>query len=290
MRLPNLNALRMFDAAARHLNFGRAAEELHLTQGAVAQQVRRLEADLGHKLFHRHARGLTLTDTGRSYHAPVRQALALIRDATDKLAPTVQRVTLSVPPSFAAKWLVPRLPEFEAAHPDLDLRVVAEESLTDFKRDGIDIAIRQGTRPREAGLQSALLAPVELVAVAAADAALTLGDSPELADLAQMTLIQDGHRHWDRLLRQAGLATTGRLLQFNQSALAMDAALNGQGIALVPRIFLGTQPLKILWQAPPQDDLGFHALWAGTGGRTKAVVDWLLAQPGIRSTRRADPA
>ncbi|MCF6429703.1 LysR substrate-binding domain-containing protein [Leisingera sp. MMG025] len=268
----------MFDAAARYLNFGRAAEELHLTQGAVAQQVRRLEADLGHKLFHRHARGLTLTDTGRSYHAPVQQALALIRDATDKLAPAVQRVTLSVPPSFASKWLVPRLPEFEAAHPDIDLRVVAEESLTDFKRDGIDIAIRQGGKPQESGLNYALLSLVDLVAVAKEDASLTKEKQPELAGLATQTLIQDGHRHWDLLLRQEGLAATGRILLFNQTALAMDAAMNGQGIALVPRIFLGTQPLRILWQAPRQGDQGFYVLWPSQKGRAKAVVDWLLRQ------------
>ncbi|WP_035920252.1 LysR substrate-binding domain-containing protein [Leisingera aquimarina] len=278
MRLPNLNALRMFDAAARHLNFGRAAEELHLTQGAVAQQVRRLEADLGHKLFHRHARGLTLTDTGRSYHAPVQQALALIGDATDKLAPAVQRVTLSVPPSFASKWLVPRLPEFEAAHPDIDLRVVAEESLTNFKRDGIDIAIRQGSKPQDSRLNSALLSLVDLVAVARPDSALAQEESLELADLAQHTLIQDGHRHWDLLLRQESLTATGRVLQFNQTALAMDAAVNGQGIALVPRIFLGSQPLVVLWQAPRLEDQGFHVLWPSAKSRAKAVVDWLLRQ------------
>lgn len=289
MRLPNLNALRMFDAAARHLNFARAAQELHLTQGAVAQQVRRLEADLGHQLFHRHARGLTLTDTGRAYHQPVAQALALIRNATNQLAPAMQRVTLSVPPSFAAKWLVPRLPAFEAAHPEIDLRVVAEEALTDLKRDGIDIAIRQGARPQESGVHVAMLSPLDLVAIAGSDTALTLGECPDLRDLSRQTLIQDGHRHWDQLLRQAGLTATGRMLQFNQTALAMDAALNGQGIALVPRIFLGAQPLKILWQAPQQSDLGFYVLWPDANDRAKAVVDWLLAQPEVRSKPRPDP-
>ncbi|UWQ83498.1 LysR substrate-binding domain-containing protein [Leisingera caerulea] len=278
MRLPNLNALRMFDAAARHLNFGRAAEELHLTQGAVAQQVRRLEADLGHKLFHRHARGLSLTDTGRSYHAPVQQALAMIREATDKLAPAVQRVTLSVPPSFAAKWLVPRLPEFEARQPGIDLRVVAEENLTDFKRDGIDIAIRQGSKPQESSLNSALLSLLDLVAVARPDSALIQEEPLELADLAHHALIQDGHRHWDLLLRQEGLTAKGRILQFNQTALAMDAAVNGQGIALVPRIFLGGRPLEILWQAPRLGDQGFYVLWPSAQGRAKTVVDWLLRQ------------
>ena len=103
MRTPSLNALRMFDAAARHLNFTLAAEELHLTQGAVAQQVRRLESELGFKLFERRARGLAFTEVGRRYHAPVRRALAIIDDATRKLRPESTRVTLSVTPSFASK-------------------------------------------------------------------------------------------------------------------------------------------------------------------------------------------
>ncbi|MFW8633788.1 LysR substrate-binding domain-containing protein [Cribrihabitans pelagius] len=282
MRLPNLNALRMFDAAARHLNFGRAAEELHLTQGAVAQQVRKLELELGHKLFSRHARGLTLTDAGRGYHAPVRQALALIAEATGKLAPDVHRVTLSVPPSLASKWLLPRLPAFGAAHPEIELRVVAEESLADLRPGGAGLAIRQGSKPQAAGLETALLAPLDLVAAVHPDVAQTLGKSPDLETLAGATLIQDGHRHWDRLLRDSGLNPRGRMLQFNQTALAMDAAVNGQGIALVPRLFLGGQPLEAVWQAPETEDhardQGFHVLWPARSPAAAVVARWLLSQ------------
>lgn len=278
---PNLNSLRMFDAAARHLNFRLAAEELNLTQGAVAQQVRRLETDLGHKLFLRHARGLSLTDTGRSYHSPVRQALALIEDATNCLAPAEQKVTLSVPPSFAAKWLVPRLPEFEAAHPGIELRILAEEALSDFKHDGIDLAIRLGPRPNDLDLQSECLSHMDLVAVTNQDMALTLGDTPTLEDLAEHTLIQDGHHYWDQLLRNAGLTTQKRVLQFNQTALAMDAAMNGQGIALVPQIFLGNPSLQQVWRSPAIKDAGFYVVWPRRkvpNQARKTVVNWLLTQ------------
>jgi len=287
MRLPNLNALRMFDAAARHLNFRVAAEELNLSQGAVAQQVRRLEDDLGHKLFQRHARGLSLTDAGRGYHQPIRKALALVEQATNALAPVEQKVALSVPPSFASKWLVPRLPAFETAHPFIELRILAEEALSDFERDGVDLAIRLGPRPSDPNLHTKHLAPMELVAVAHPDTALKLGKTPGLQQLAQATLIQDGHRYWDTLLRDAGLEKARRVLQFNQTALAMDAAVNGQGVALVPRVFLDAQPLEQVWQAPLLADTGFYVIWPGnknSSAASQAVVKWLLSQSGNSDT------
>ena len=107
-RLPPLNALTAFDAAGRHLNFRLAAEEIGVTHGAVAQQVRALEAHMGVKLFHRMPRGLELTDEGRKYLAPIHHAFELIADATDGLCPHQAELTISVTPSFATKWLVPR--------------------------------------------------------------------------------------------------------------------------------------------------------------------------------------
>ena len=112
MPLANLNALRIFDAAARYLNFRVAAEELHLTQSAVAQRVRRLESELGLQRFVREARGLASTEAGRRLQAPVRRALAIIEEATVALKPTGARVIVSTTPSFASEWLVPRLPRF----------------------------------------------------------------------------------------------------------------------------------------------------------------------------------
>ncbi len=286
MRLPNLNALRMFDAAARHLNFRRAAEELHLTQGAVAQQVRRLEADLGTSLFERRARGLALTPEGRRFHEPVRRALALIADATAALRPEPARVTLSVPPSFAAKWLVPRLAGFAADHPEIDLQTVASEALADFRTDGVDLAIRQGTARETPGLVSERLAPLDLCAVCDPARAATVA-AKDLADLTGEPLIQDGHGLWERLLAAASLAAARRIVRFNQTALAIDAAANGQGIALAPRLLverdLTAGRLAVVWRAPEEPGSGFHLVRA-EGGRhapaRDAVAAWLRVQAG----------
>ena len=173
MRLPNLNTLRMFDAAARHLTFADAAAELHLTQGAVAQQVRKLEADLGLALFRRHARGLSLTDAGRSYSSPVRQALALIEEATATLRPATTKITLSVTPSLAAKWLVPRLSRFAREHPQIALNIRADETLADLRSDGVDLAIRQTAPPFADDLCAICLAKITLCAVASPEFAKT---------------------------------------------------------------------------------------------------------------------
>jgi len=113
-----LNGLRAFEASARHLNFRLAAEELGVTQGAVAQQVRGLEADLGIRLFDRLPRSLALTIEGRAYATRLRRAFELIAEATAALRPAPQQVTISVTPTFAAKWLIPRLPEFIPDSPD----------------------------------------------------------------------------------------------------------------------------------------------------------------------------
>jgi LysR family transcriptional regulator, glycine cleavage system transcriptional activator len=286
-RSPNLKGLRMFDAAARHLNFRRAAEELNLTQGAVAQQVRALERDLGLTLFHRQARGLGLTELGRTYHDPIRRALALIDDATSKLRPDGARVTLSVPPSLATKWLVPRLAAFSLAHPEVDLETVASESIANFQSDGIDLAIRQG-RPRdEAGLQSQLLAYLDLHAVCGPGLAKTLPPFNGIADFAAMNLIQDSHGFWERLLEQAGLSTRGRVVQFNQTALAMDAAANEQGIALAPRLLLDEDlargRLTVLWRVPNTDDAGYYIVGPLSRALQPArdlVWDWIVSEIG----------
>jgi LysR family transcriptional regulator, glycine cleavage system transcriptional activator len=123
-RLPPLNALRAFEAASRHLNFRLAAEELGVTQGAVAQHVRGLETVLGLKLFERHPRTLLLTESGRQYCVGVRRSFELLA-ATSALTPQARHVTVSVTPTFAAKWLLSRLPDFTSAYPDIDLRVLA---------------------------------------------------------------------------------------------------------------------------------------------------------------------
>jgi LysR family glycine cleavage system transcriptional activator len=280
MRLPNLNALRMFDAAARHLNFRLAAQELHVTQGAVAQQVRNLEAELGQPLFHRLPRSLSLTEVGQKLHPPVAHAMALLQAATQSLTPETHRLRLSVPPSFAAKWLIPRLRSFQSAHPEIDLHISADNALSTLGKTA-DMAVRQSLPPRDPALGTALLCPLNLYAVASPELAAEIGSVKNPQALLPHPLIQDGHRHWDRLLADATVRP--RILHVNQTALAMDAAINGQGIALVPQLYLQSAEgcLTPLCTLPQQDETGFHILWALSPPPSTAQIklrDWLLAQ------------
>jgi len=295
VRTPNLNALRMFDAAARHLNFRLAAEELNLTQGAVAQQVRRLEADLGQVLFHRKARGIALTETGESYHRPIFRALAIIDDATGKLRPETARITLSVTPSFAAKWLVPRLSRFEDAYPEIDLRTVASERIADFQPDGVDIAIRHGHPPFERGTHSTLLAPLDLCAVCSPGYAESAAPIDRFEDFTAHRLIQDSHIFWETLFEQSGTTARHRIMQFNQTSLAMDAAANGQGIALAPLLLVAEEiargRLVMLWRDESEDQSGYHIVHpaaAKPNPARDAVVAWILFE--AEGTGDLDPS
>ena len=136
-KLPPLNALRAFEATARHLSVKNAADELCVTPGAVSQLLKALELHLGVKLFHRVNRGIFLTDAGQGYLPPVRNAFRQIADASGRIAVSADTslLTVSVTPFFAAAWLVPRLKEFQDAHPDIDLQVVTSNALVDFSRD-----------------------------------------------------------------------------------------------------------------------------------------------------------
>jgi len=145
-RLPPLNGLKAFEAAARSESFTRAAEELNVTQGAVSHQVKALEDTLGLRLFHRERQRLILTEAGRDYLAVVRDALDRIAVGTERLLQRQEGgvLTVSTSPDFAAKWLVNRLSRFADKHPDVDLRVSATTHSVDFAREDVDIAIRHG--------------------------------------------------------------------------------------------------------------------------------------------------
>src|ERR1700682_1148081 len=165
-RLPPLNALKAFEAAARHESFTRAAEELFVTQGAVSHQVKALEGELGVKLFNRERQRLIITDAGRDY-------LTVLRDAFDRIAVGTERLlqrqssgvlTVSASPDFAAKWLVSRLGRFAKQHPSIDLRVSATLHHVDFAREDVDLAVRHGDG-NWPGLDVARLSAEELFAV-----------------------------------------------------------------------------------------------------------------------------
>lgn len=230
--LPNLNALRAFEAAGRHLNFRAAAQELGVTQGAVAQQVRGLEARLGLRLFERLPRGLRFTEDGRRYHAPLVRAFGLIAEATEAVAGHGRRLSVSVTPSFASKWLVPRLGGFAVEYPEIAVQVDASERLANFQSDGIDVAVRQGRPPFGPGLTAEPLFAAQSVAVCAPG--LKAGPPPlvRVSDLAGHALLVDAHGLWPLYLEGAGAPRPRQVMEFSQASLAIDAAIAGQGVAL----------------------------------------------------------
>ncbi len=232
---PSLAALRAFETAARTLSFTGAADELNQTQGAISHQVNTLEARLGLKLFEREARGLRLTEAGGRYLLLVRDALDRLRTAEDLIRserPSVLTVTVS--PNFASKWLVPRLGGFSVTHPNLDLRISASLQHVDFSREDIDLAVRHGNGSWPE-LHVTRLCAEELFP--ACSPALLRGGPPirTTADLAGHVLVHDRSRkHWRDWLAAFGIEgqDTERGPVFDQTALAIDAAAAGQGIAL----------------------------------------------------------
>jgi LysR family glycine cleavage system transcriptional activator len=229
--------VRAFEAAGRHLSFTRAAEELHVTPAAVSQQVRSLEQRLGVPLFRRVGRGLRLTEAGQAYLTEVRAALDRLAAATERLyaADGAGVITVSVLPSFAAKWLVTRLWKFHEAHPELSVRLSASDALVDFEREDVDLAIRYGPG-HWSGLLADLLMREEVFPVCAPALLEGAGALREPADLARYSLLEDHNtlERWDDWLRAAGSdepsARGGP--SFSHASLMVQAAVEGQGVAL----------------------------------------------------------
>ncbi|MGN8548261.1 LysR substrate-binding domain-containing protein [Bradyrhizobium sp. 13971] len=194
-RLPPLNALKAFESAARHLSVKLAAEELCVTPGAVSQMLKTLEADLGVKLFERVPRGIDLTDAGRDYLPSIRNAFRQIADASRRVAASVDvgTLTVSVTPFFASAWLVPRMASFQSAHPEIDLQVVTSNTVVDFSRSGVDVAVRHGLG-RYPGLRSDRVVTVEMVAVASPSLVARLGRPASPGALASWPQVHDADR------------------------------------------------------------------------------------------------
>jgi LysR family glycine cleavage system transcriptional activator len=242
-RLPSLNALRAFEAAARHLSFSRAAAELKVTQAAISHQIKALEEDLGLPLFRRLNRSLLLTDEGQSLYPAVRDAFQLLSDATARLKKHDRTGTLTVStlPSFAVKWLVPRISHFQDRHPDIDLRISANERLVDFSRDGIDVSIRFGAGSWP-GVQCDKLADESVTPYCSPT---LLADLKEPLDLAHVTLLHEemlpipAFPTWADWLAAAGLAhvvDASRGLRFSHTHMMLQAAIDGRGVALGQRL------------------------------------------------------
>jgi LysR family transcriptional regulator, glycine cleavage system transcriptional activator len=298
-RLPPLNAVRAFEAAARHLSFTRAAEELHVTQAAISHQIKALEERLGLRLFDRRHRALALTPAGQRYLPGVRAAFERLAAATEQLIGAEARgaVTVSMISSFATKWLLPRLGRFRTAQPDIEVRITTSTSLVDFSREDVDMAIRYG-RGRWPNADAVRLVSEDIFPVCAPD--LLKGPKPlkRLADLVHHTLLhvsgfQEDWQVWLTAAGASGIDPT-RGPQFDMTLLALDAAANGLGVAL-GRTALVAGDLATGRLVKPFDIemAAESAYYVVTPSRrtlpTKVIAfrDWLLQEAGASATLAA---
>lgn len=238
-RLPPLNSLRAFEAAARHQSFTRAAEELAVTPAAISHQVKALEEQLQLRLFRRLPRGLVLTEEGRALLPGVSDGFLRLADAVARIAnrDLAGRIRVSVIPSFAARWLVPRIGDFHARYPEIDLEIDAEPRSVDLQTSDVDIGIRYGAGGYP-GLLTELLLREELFPVCSPTLLNRGLPLKELTDLRHHTLLHDinatGWLNWQPWLE--GAAVTGidlrRGLRFSDTAMIIQAAIAGHGLAI----------------------------------------------------------
>lgn len=293
-RIPSLNALRVFEAAARHGGFAAAAEELNVTPAAVSHQVKSLEAQLDVTLFVRHPRGLELTGAGRQLLPQLSRGLDHLARAIGSLvdAEIAGRLAVNAVPSFATLWLVPRLLGFIRAYPEIDLRITNQSKPPDLLKGEADIRLVYGTG-NYPGLKTRLLMREEVFPVCSPT---LLNQFPlrRFADLRNHTLLHDINTGsdeptmtWRRWLRDAGETRIDpeRGVQFGDSILLTEAAVRGQGVALgrtalVTDYLASGRLVRPLKESRPAD----YAYWMVTTPagaeqpRIRAFLDWLETQ------------
>jgi LysR family glycine cleavage system transcriptional activator len=244
-RLPSLNALRAFESAARHMSFARAAEELHVTPGAISQQVRQLEDSLGQRLFLRQNNSLSITFAGKALLPQVREAFNSLIEATDLVrSKNFENILkISAPPTFSIKWLRPRLTHFQNLHPDLEIRLTASKQLADFNKEDLDVAIRYGQGSYE-GLTSEKIMAENIFPVCSPALIKRTLALRKTADLKHHTLLHAEHSasdetapSWSKWLRLVcpetlEIINASKGMFYTPALLAIDAAIAGEGIAL----------------------------------------------------------
>jgi LysR family glycine cleavage system transcriptional activator len=294
-RLPPLNALKAFEAAARRLSVSHAAKELGVTPGAVSQQVRVLEDHAGGPLFRREGGAIALTELGATLQPVLRDAFEQLTRAADIIYGPARRrsLSISVPPSLAVKWLVPRMSRFSAAHPDIEAWVSADMQLADVAGGRVDVAIRYG-RGDYPGVRAETLLEAGVIPVCSP--ALLQGEDPLIrpADLARHTLIhvrqstlEEPRPDWSVWLKSRSLNEIDADIgpRFDQTALAIEDAAYGRGVALAPRAFVAADLASGRLVMPFGDgylatDMAYHVLVRRNGGREEArtFVKWLRDQ------------
>jgi LysR family glycine cleavage system transcriptional activator len=296
-RLPSLNGLRAFEVAARHLSFTTAALELNVTQTAISHQIKRLEQELGIKLFIRQNRALALTPQAKDYLPGIRAAFDDLRIATDRLRrkDNDHVLTVSTLASLAVKWLMPRLSAFQEAHPGIDVRVTTSTKLVDFRDGDVDAAIRYGRGPWP-GLRSDWLTADEVFPVCSPE--LLKGKTPLRCpdDLAQHTLLHSSGGYdddWRLWLTAAGLPadlSKRAGLSFDMIFMALQAAIDGLGVAIARTSYVEADiakgrlvvPFQMSWPL----DAGFYLVTPEARAETpklRAFRDWLIASVKTKS-------
>ena len=272
-RLPPLNALRLFEAAGRCLSFKLAAEEIGVTPSAVSHGMRSLEDWLGTALFTRGRRSLELTEAGKAFLPRVQAALDMLAIATEEIPGRQRqaRLSVSVAPTFGVRWLVPRLPDFNALHPGIDVALDTAQRPVDFPRDGVDLAIRMGGGdwPR---LSATCLVGEKLVPVCAPALAAEIATPKDLAGrrLLRVRNVSEDWEAWAKLAGASGLSFD-HAVSFDNIDMALEAAAEGLGVAM------GRLPLV-------EGDLAAGRLAAVLGPpRPAATGYWLLTAEGSLS-------
>jgi len=267
--LPPLNALKAFYAAAQHRNFSDAAEALHVTHGAVSRHIRQLEDVLGVQLFRRLPRGVELTEEGRALSFAVQSGFEIIADAVEVYHNDRghRRVTVSTVPSIAARWFVPRLEEFHKKEPDIEIRISTTTALVDLRRDGVDFVIRFGSG-KWPGLETELLFSRDLTTVCSPDLLAQFNGPPCYECLRDFRLlVSDGHRFWEAWLKGAGAehVRPKSVLQLDDANVTIQAAIAGQGIALIPEVLVreDIDAGRLVRPFPEQVDteMGYFLAW-----------------------------
>ena len=287
-RLPNLAALRAFEAAARHENFSRAAEEVHLTHGAISHQIRALEDELGLQLFARSGKRLTITAEGQRFAAVVRKALGEIGAAAAELknSAKVRRLVISVVPSLAARWLSGRLGKFIDLHPDIEVTLQTSTEVVDLTRGQVDVAVRFGAG-RYPGVRAELLMGDYLYPVASPR--FRGGRLPATPQelTSDMLLRSDGFESWAIWFRAAGISlqepSTG--LVFDDSSILLRTAASGKGIALARHLIatpeIASGDLVRLFDVAVPCSFSYYVVYteqAYAKPQVRALRDWLMAE------------
>ncbi|MGE5203806.1 MAG: transcriptional regulator GcvA [Acidobacteriota bacterium] len=291
--LPPFAALRAFEAAARHLSFTRAAEELHLTHGAISHQMKALEAQLGVPLFRREGKRLFLSDAGQHFASRVRGVLSELAESVAEVAGPrdPQVLTLSLLPSFASLWLIPRLAGFHAAHPEFDLDIRASHALAEFGRDGVDLAIRIGGGGWP-GVVAEKLFDEEVFPVASPR--LNDGVLPRRpSELGDFTLLRSERQPWTPWFRAMGLARgePRRGPIFSDETLMLQAAVERLGIALARGAMvaadLDAHRLVRLFPKRVPSATAYYLVYpraAATLPKVRSFRKWILSEAASGST------